>query len=384
MNYKKRVRWLQERMDKQDLDLVIYGSSSNFQYLTGLDIDWRLYIEPGYPWTNIFVPREGDPILTADSKITDIAEKCWIDDVRIVKRVAQRDSNYTEVIKQVASDMDGNEGNIAVGDHVWGSSWIEVAQYFKGAKFYNGKSLMEDLIMIKETEEVEKLRKVAKLTDDVMEEIINGITDGVTQSELQFEIEMLGRKKGATHISFPPTAGFVKSGSEATDDPFLYPMDEGLKKGTSIAFDIGFVYDGYCSDWGRSMYWGPAENHVKKGYEALMQAVISTVDNMGAGNMKVNDIFPSIESYLDGKGYGNYIRARLKNGLVGHQIGIECHENPWLTPSSNMDLKEGMVMCLEPKIWHAGEYYLRVEDMVLIKKDKGEFLTKYDRKQFQL
>ena len=49
-----------------------------------------------------------------------------------------------------------------------------------------------------------------------------------------------------------------------------------------------------------------------------------------------------------------------------------------------MELKEGMVMCLEPKIWHAGEYYLRVEDMVLVKHDKGEFLTKYDREQFLL
>jgi len=49
-----------------------------------------------------------------------------------------------------------------------------------------------------------------------------------------------------------------------------------------------------------------------------------------------------------------------------------------------MELKEGMVMCLEPKIWRAGEYYLRVEDMVLVKQDKGEFLTKYDREQFQI
>ena len=384
MNYNNRVKWLQDRMDEQDLDLTIYGSSSNFQYLTGIDIDWRLYIEPGYPWTNIFVPRIGDPILTADSKIMSQAENCWIEDVRIVKRIAQRDSNFIDVVKQVASDIDCNEGKIAVGDHVWGSSWIEVAHNFKGAKFRNGKALMDDLKMIKEPKEVEKLRKVAKLTDDVMEEIIHGINDGTTQKDLQFEIEMLGRKKGATHISFPPTAGFVKSGSEITDNPFSYPLNEELKPGTSIAFDIGFVYDGYCSDWGRSMYWGPAEDHVKKGYESLMEAVVSTVDNMGAGNMKVNDIFPSIESYLDGKGYGDYIRARLKNSLVGHQIGIECHENPWLTPTSDMELKEGMVMCLEPKIWRAGEYYLRVEDMVLVKQDKGEFLTKYDREQFQI
>ena len=384
MDYNGRLEWLQARMDEQDLEVAIYGSSSNFQYLTGVLFDWRLNDEPGYPGTNIFVPRTGDPILTVDRKGMGYAEDCWIEDVRLVQRISPRGSDYVDVVKQVALDLDWSEGKIAIGDHIWGSSLVEIARNFKGGRFRSGKSLLDDLRMIKEPEEIEKLRKAAELTDDVMKEIISGVTDGVTQKDLQFEIEMLGRRKGASHISFDPTAGFVKSGSEATDDPFEYPQDEGLRPGTSIAFDVGFVHDGYCSDWGRSMYWGPASEEVSKGYEALMQSVVTTVDKMGAGNMRVNDIFPSIEAYLDKEGYGDYIRARLKNGLVGHQIGVECHEGPWLKPSENMELKEGMVMCLEPKIWHAGEYYLRVEDMVLVKHDKGEFLTKYDREQFLL
>jgi Xaa-Pro aminopeptidase len=69
---------------------------------------------------------------------------------------------------------------------------------------------------------------------------------------------------------------------------------------------------------------------------------------------------------------------------VGHQIGVEVHEPPWLKPENEHELEAGMVMCLEPKLWHAGEYYLRVEDMVLVKEDKAEFLTDYDREQFQL
>jgi len=380
MNYNRRVKWLQARMDEQDLDVAVYGSCQSFQYLTGMLMDWRRGVDSGSPESIIYVPRIGDPILTVGGMGMRYAEDCWIEDVRPV----ERGGNYGDVVKQVASDMDWGEGKIALGDHIWGSSMIEIARHFKGGQFRGGKALLDKLRMIKEPEEIEKLRKVAKLTDDVMEVIISSVADGVTQKDLQIDIEMLGRKEGASDISFTPTAGFVKSGSEATANPFGYPKEEGLKPGTSIAFDIGFVLDGYCSDWGRSMYWGPAEDHIKKGYEALMQSVVTTVDKMGAGNMKVNDIFPSIEAYLDGEGYGDYLRARLKSGTVGHQIGVETHENPWLKPSENQELKEGMVMCLEPKIWHAGEYYLRVEDMVLVKQDKGEFLTKYDREQFQL
>jgi Xaa-Pro aminopeptidase len=217
-----------------------------------------------------------------------------------------------------------------------------------------------------------------------MEKVIGEIEGGTTQKELELVIEMVGRQSGAKDISFPPTGGFVKSGSEPADDPFTIPKDSGLVAGTSIAFDVGFVMHGYCSDWGRSFYWGPVGGDIKNGYSALQRAVVETVDNMHEGNMRVCDVFPRIESILDEEGYGDYLRARLPDGTVGHQIGIEVHEPPWLKPSNKHELKEGMVMCLEPKLWRAGEYYLRVEDMILVHKDRAEFLTNYDREYFQL
>ena len=75
-----------------------------------------------------------------------------------------------------------------------------------------------------------------------------------------------------------PWVGFVKSGSEKTKEPTGYPLSKGLASKTSIAFDVGFVLDGYCSDFGRSLCLGPPEKKVKKGYEALQQSVIETVE----------------------------------------------------------------------------------------------------------
>jgi len=69
---------------------------------------------------------------------------------------------------------------------------------------------------------------------------------------------------------------------------------------------------------------------------------------------------------------------------MGHQIGIQVHENPWLVPECHEPLRPNMVMAIEPKIWHAGEYYLRVEDIVLIGPQKAEFLTNFDRELFEL
>ena len=102
------------------------------------------------------------------------------------------------------------------------------------------------------------------------------------------------------------------------------------------------------------------------------------------GSMRVCDLYPTLERVLDRLGYGDYLRARLKTRTLGHQIGVEVHEPPWLSPAYEEPLHANMVMALEPKVWHAGEYYLRVEDIVLVGKRKSEFLTNFDRELFQL
>ena len=85
-----------------------------------------------------------------------------------------------------------------------------------------------------------------------------------------------------------------------------------------------------------------------------------------------------------GLGYGDYLRARLPTGILGHSIGIEVHEHPWIGPDCGEVLRTGMVLALEPKLWRAGEYYLRVEDVVLVGAQGSEFLTEFDRTLFQL
>ncbi|MDP6048549.1 MAG: Xaa-Pro peptidase family protein [Candidatus Bathyarchaeota archaeon] len=380
MNFSRRLAGLQERMLAEGIDLVVYGSCQNFQYITGLPIKWRGGVDLMHSDDNVFVPQEGAPVLTLSQRSGRHGKASWIGDTRVL----EKEESYTDLVKKVASDLDWRAGRIGVGEHVFGSTWIEVARSFPGARFRGASSLMDDLRMIKDPGEIEALRRVARLTENVMGDVIPEIESGITQNELSIFIDMLGRKAGVTDVSFPPTGLFIKNGSEPTPEPNSYPRDEGLVAGTSIALDVGFVLDGYCSDWGRSLYWGPVGEDIRKGYVALQSAVVKTVDKMYEGSMRVCDVFPIIEGFLDKDGYGDHLRARLSDGTVGHQIGVEVHENPWLKPDNMQELQEGMVMCLEPKLWKAGEYYLRVEDMVLIHKNRAEFLTNYDREQFQL
>jgi Xaa-Pro aminopeptidase len=362
------------------LDFVVYGSCQNFQYLTGLLTDWRRGIDLGGSMNNVFVPRKGKPVLVVSEEWGKQASQTWVKDVRIL---GEKDS-FAKVIEKVLSGFDFKVKNVGFGDHVWGSTVEAVLKALKNPAFHKAEHLMDQVRMIKDSGEVEKLRKVAELTDKAVEAVVPKIQRGVTQKELRLELEYAGRRLGASDVSFPPWIGFVKSGSEVSSDLVTVPMDEGLEAGTSIAFDNGFVLDGYCSDFGRSFYYGSASKEVKKGYEALQRSVVETMDKMREGSMRTCDVFSAIEKLLDAVGYGDYLRARLPMKSVGHNIGVEVHEPPWLEPGYDQVLKSNMVMAIEPKLWHAGEYYLRVEDIVHVGKKKTEFLTNFDRKLFQL
>jgi Xaa-Pro aminopeptidase len=367
-------------MEETGIDLVVYGSCQNFQYLTGLLVDWRHCIDLGSQMDTVFVPRKGEPILTLDEASSEQATHTWIRYVRVLKK----GERYGKLIEKVVSDLDLKGRKIGLGDHLWGSTTVEILKAVEATDFCKAEGLMDHLRMIKDEGEIERLRKAAQLTDEVMEAVVPKIKQGVTQRELALEVENQGKRLGASDVSFPPTAGFVKSGSEISTNPFTYPKEKSLEPSTSIAFDIGFVVDGYCSDFGRSFYFGSASTEVKKGYEALQQSVLETVDKMVDQSMRVCDLFPILERTLDSLGYGDFLRARLPTRNLGHNVGVEVHEPPWLSPEYEEILRKNMVIALEPKLWHAGEYYLRVEDIVLVGSKKTEFLTNFDRKLFQL
>lgn len=380
MDFKRRLTGLQAKMEDQGIDLVVYGGSPDFQYLTGVNFEWRRGRDLLHPQDNLFVARRGEPILTLNSESEKYAQGTWIKDIR----VADKTLSYSELVKKVVGDLVNKPGRVAIGDYCWGSTSIDVAKACAGARFRVGEGLLDQIRMIKEQEEVARLKKAAEITEAVMALISPRIIEGLTQRNLQIMMEMMGRGLGASDVSFPATGGYLKTGTIPSEDPFIYPKDAGLVKGTSIAFDFGLVFDGYCSDWGRSFYYGQPRQDILQAYQALQLAVVQAADAIGGEITKLCDFYPHIEKTLNKLGYGDYLRNRIKTGTVGHQIGIEVHEDPWLKPLETQPLVDGMVFCIEPKLWNKGEYYLRVEDMIQIQNGKAVFLTTHARDQFQI
>jgi len=379
-DFGRRISGLQAKMEERGLDLVVLGAGPDFQYLTGTQVEWRRGRDLMNPADSVFVPRVGEPVILCGMGSTGKTKESWIKDVRGLETF----EDPTPLVKRVVEGLVGEKASVGIGEYTSGKLMLTLASAYKGAKFRSAEGLLDELRAVKENEEVDWLRKAAKLTENVMGRIIDQVAEGETMRGLGLKVETMGRMIGASDVSFPSTAGFCRSGSEPTEAVFNYGPEEPLKPGSSVAFDVGFVLDGYCSDWGRSFYFGEPEEHISKAYAALQAAVVETLDSIGGKVHKLNEIFPSIERVLDREGYGDYLRARLPDGTVGHQIGVEVHEDPWLKPKNSRELVDGMVFCVEPKLWSRGEYYLRVEDMVLIRNGKAESLTVYDRERFGL
>jgi Xaa-Pro aminopeptidase len=380
MDYERRLNGLREQMEQRGLGLVAYGPCPELQYLTGLLLDWRCEADVSWSAATVFVPPDAPPALVLPETCADRSGQTWISDVRILEEGA----DLGALVRAVLGDLGATGGRIALGKRLSTRLSASLRSLTDGAELCEAAGLMDALRMIKDPQEVALLRAVARLTDEVFEAVIPRIREGVTQPELEAEVELAGRRLGASGVSFAPAVIFTQSGSQPAPEPFTYPREKGLVAGTSIAFDIGFVKDGYCSDFGRSLYFGDAPEDVSSAYEALQQGMVQTVGRMRDGSVRLCDLFPAIERTLDGLGYGDYLRARLPDGVLGHSIGIDVHEDPWISPRCDEAIRANMVLALEPKLWHSGEYYLRVEDVVLVGEDGCEFLTSFDRTTFQL
>ena len=224
-DYRKRLESLQGLMEEKGLDLIVYGASPDFQYLTGTNVEWRKHRDLNYPADSVFVPREGEPIIMAGLGNTGKIKECWIEDQRPLGMF----EDLKPTVKRIMEEL-GYPETIGVGEYTWGSLVLAVANYSRGAKFRSAEGLLDKMRMIKDSYEIDKLRRVAKLTEAVMGKVIEEIDEEATMHNMNLKIEHLGRGLGATDVSFPTTAGFCKSGSEPVG-VFNYEPDQPLEIG---------------------------------------------------------------------------------------------------------------------------------------------------------
>ena len=221
--------------------------------------------------------------------------------------------------------------------------------------------------MIKSNDEIEIIKKSVEISDYAFEETIKIIKKGISEKEIASYIEYIQRKMGAEGTSF---STIVASGIRSAM-PHGVASDKIIQENEFITIDFGCYYNGYVSDMTRTIYFGSnlSEKH-KDVYNTVLDAQLLGVNSIKAG-MTTMEIDKMVRDYISNKGYGD----KFGHGL-GHGIGLEIHEAPSLSPSSNIILEENMVVTIEPGIYIEGFGGVRIEDDVVITKFGCEILNK--------
>ncbi len=384
----ERVRKLQITLQKDDIDGALYATSANLQYLLddveyhwqrtmytgGLQHMWREGLAGHFlnnPDCILFVPAEGEPVLFMTfERSKDMMH------LEIKKEIGY----FHRLMDMVHPYLTGKKVALGESCRIFLQALLE--EFAPDTSWVDGERDVMKMREIKDAKEIERMRRVAAFTDAAMEKTVEILRPGITKGEVERFLSTVGEEAGLRDVSFPPACLFIKS--ETNMELGSDPIDMKLEPGTAIAFDFGYVMDGYCSDYGRSFYCGEAPEHFADGYKALQEAQCYLLSKIKPG-ISMDLCRTTLEKKLSGfGGYEKYLRQNPVSGLMGHQIGIDVHEHPWIHDAQDQIFEPGMIMCIEPKLWIPGEGYMRVEDMVLITEQGCEVLTKFDRELFGL
>lgn len=227
---------------------------------------------------------------------------------------------------------------------------------------------------IKTEKEISCLRQAEAIGDQVFTKILDYIRPGMTEREIQGELEYQMIKCGASGTSFDT---IVASGLHSSM-PHAIPSDKKIEPGDFITMDFGCRYEGYCSDMTRTIVLGKANEKQKEIYQLVLKANLVTESFLRAG-MICREVDKIARDIIADGGYGKY----FGHGL-GHSVGLEIHELPACNTRDTTVLEPNMIMTIEPGIYVPGFGGVRIEDMVVITRNGYENLTHSPKELIEL
>jgi Xaa-Pro aminopeptidase len=238
-----------------------------------------------------------------------------------------------------------------------------------GLELVPRRGLVEVLRAVKEPGELEAIRAAAAVTSEALERFVQERFTGRTERELAWRLEELYHELGAKGPAFET----IVAGGPNAALPHSRPTDRVIQPGETVVVDTGALVDGYCSDCTRTLATGSLPDQLQEAYATCLEGQQAGLEAIRAGTTGV-DADAAARTVIEGAGFGE----RFGHGL-GHGVGIEVHEAPRLSKTSEDTLGAGNVVTVEPGIYLEGEGGVRIEDLVIVTADGPEILTSFTK-----
>ncbi len=342
-----RMGDLKALLNKSNVECVVVLSQNNVYYYSG------------YHSSNAQI------VATKD-------EQFFITDPRYYLEASQKLSDKFQVVCGNFEDI----ARLVKGQKVVGwDSNIDYHTYKKLFELLKGKDLVDiaDVIdderNVKSKWEIEQIVKAQAVTDKCFEAILDYIKVGVSEIDIASRLEYMILAEGC-ELAFDSIVAFGSNSAV----PHAHRSDKKLQNGEFVLMDFGAKYNGYCSDMTRTVMMGNPSDKQVEVYENVLQAQMVALGGIKAG-MRANECDSLAREYLTGVGLGD----RFTHSL-GHGLGIEIHEGQTFSPKFDRIVAENSVMSVEPGVYIDGQFGVRIEDIVVVGKDKVADLTKSNKK----
>lgn len=229
--------------------------------------------------------------------------------------------------------------------------------------------LLAGMRSIKTEDQIDQIVKAQQIAEKAFSNILKFIKPGVTENQIAAELEYRMKLAGSEQISFETIA---VSGVR-TSMPHGVPTDNIIRSGDFVTMDFGAVVNGYHSDMTRTIAVGFATDEMKKVYETVLSAQQNALKTVKAG-VKCCEVDYAARSVFEKNDLAKYFTHS-----TGHGVGLEIHEQPNLSPKSEIVLKSNQIVTIEPGVYIEGRFGLRIEDMVCVTENGCNNLTKSEK-----
>ncbi|MGH3072632.1 MAG: M24 family metallopeptidase [Gaiellaceae bacterium] len=359
--YASRRERLSALLEESGVDALFVPPSSDLEYLTGVERDLPTFgnISYAHGWvTGAFLAPGREPVFVLPRMFVQFhLDGSPPPDTVVVHEDADGRALFAEAARSLGAPQ-----RLAVGARAWAETAIELQQALPGVELVEGSSLVNRLRRVKSEAELTLMGRACELARDAMEAAAPRVQPGVTMSELVEEVEHQLRVRGSRCPSFPT---HIFTWGERRLDSGDATAHDRLRDGDPVLFDFGAVVDGYCSDFGRTIPCGEPPPGWEDARAAMLAAQEAGREAARPGVL-ARDVNAACRAPIEAAGLGEGFRHRM-----GHGIGLDVHERPFLSVEDETPLETGMTFTDEPSIVLDGRFGVRVEDVIAVTETGG-------------
>ena len=342
---------IQRQLVEKDLDALLITDEKNQRYAAG------------FPFTDgaVLVTRERAYLIT-DSRYIEAAEKAADENVS----VQLFDGQHPLMSRLLAALRENGVQRLAAEEQKLSHGAYLAWQKRLGRELLPAQEILTGLRASKDEEEIACMIRAQRISEAALAETLPLIKPGMTEKDVAAELVYRMLRHGSEGNSFDP---IVVTGRN-TSLPHGVPGDTVIRPGDFITMDFGSLSGGYCSDMTRTVAVGSATEEMKNIYDIVLKAQLAGIAAARSG-IPGKVIDGAARKVIEDAGYGEY----FGHGF-GHSLGLDIHEPPTAGPRGEALMEENDLCSAEPGIYLPGKFGVRIEDVMILRADGAEVITK--------